>query len=521
MEKIDLVVTYLNEKDEKWQKNFLYYKNKEIKLKIADAENKQAFGKERIRDWQAMKYWFRGVEKNCPWINKIFFIVQNKRHIPEWLNINHPKLKIIYHKDYIPRELLPTFNTMVIQAFIPLIKGLSDFYIISDDDCFFLNEIFPDMFVQRNRPVLIAKPFWGEGMYYPDMGPWGHNLDNNYNIEKKYNGVPYKYGISHLPNAYSLPIVKQILQDNYDIIYNSLKVSKFRNPKNISPNELYSNITKRLNKAIINKDMYKDSAYVTLKRNLDYKKYQKKNLVCFNDTEDLEHEDFPETKMQLLNFMEERLPNMSNFEKCDFDVTLIVPCHNLEKWIKPCLTSIKNQDNTQKIKRQVIFICDNCTDNTKNIIKQNMRRCHTWSWRVIDAHEGSPGGARNKGLEMASSKYIWFIDGDDYITCNNAIDELYRLMNKDDMDIIEFKIKSNANPEGAFGGGTVWRCMLSSRIIGETRFNDRQNGEDNDFIWDIYHKPNAKYGKIALAPYFYNYPREGSQMWKKEKGLIT
>ena len=93
-------------------------------------------------------------------------------------------------------------------------------------------------------------------------------------------------------------------------------------------------------------------------------------------------------------------------------------------------------------------------------------------------------------------------------------------MKKDDKDIIEFKIKSKANPDGAFGGGTVWRCVLSSRIIGDMRFNNRQTGEDNDFIWDIYHKPNANYGKIAMAPYFYNFPREGSQMWKKQRGLV-
>jgi glycosyltransferase involved in cell wall biosynthesis len=197
------------------------------------------------------------------------------------------------------------------------------------------------------------------------------------------------------------------------------------------------------------------------------------------------------------------------------NITLIIPCHNLEKWITPCLNSLKKQENKQKLKRRVIFICDNCTDKTHSIIEDKMKYCYSWKWEIIDAAAGSPGAARNIGLDKTNSEYVWFVDGDDWLTCNNAIDELYRLMKKDDMDIIEFKIKSKANPDGAFGGGTVWRCVLSSRIIGNMRFNDRQIGEDNDFIWDIYHKPGAKYGKIALAPYFYNFPRIGSQMWKK------
>ena len=201
------------------------------------------------------------------------------------------------------------------------------------------------------------------------------------------------------------------------------------------------------------------------------------------------------------------------------DITLIIPCHNLEEYIQPCLNSICNQENNQHIRREVIFICDNCTDNTYNIIKRKMKKS-SWKFRIIKTQAGSPGEARNIGLDNADSQYIWFIDGDDWLTENNAIDELYRLMLQDDMDIIEFKIKSNANPEGDFGGGTVWRCMLSNRIIGETRFNDRQTGEDNDFIWEIYHKPGVKYGKIAFAPYFYNFPREGSQSWLKAQGLL-
>jgi hypothetical protein len=53
--------------------------------------------------------------------------------------------------------------------------------------------------------------------------------------------------------------------------------------------------------------------------------------------------------------------------------------------------------------------------------------------------------------------------------------------------------------------------MLSKRIIGDLKFNDRQNGEDNDFSDEVWNNPNAKYQTIDFAPYFYNYPRKGSQ----------
>lgn len=190
------------------------------------------------------------------------------------------------------------------------------------------------------------------------------------------------------------------------------------------------------------------------------------------------------------------------------DLSIIIPCYNLEKWIKPCIDSLNNQENKLNIKREIIFILDNCTDNTEEIILNNIKN---WDYKIIKATEGSPGGARNVGLDNSKAKYIWFIDGDDWLTCNNAIDTVFESITKDDMDIVEFKIKSKANPDGVFGGGTVWRAMLSRRIIGDKKFNNRQNGEDNDFSWDIWNDPKARYKKIDFAPYFYNYPRKDSQ----------
>jgi len=191
-------------------------------------------------------------------------------------------------------------------------------------------------------------------------------------------------------------------------------------------------------------------------------------------------------------------------------LSIIIPCHNLEKFITPCLNSLLEQENKANLEREIIFICDNCIDKTHKIIEKKMKKSQ-YEYHIIDTSVGSPGYARNIGLDHATGKYIWFIDGDDWLTTPVALDVVTECMIKDDMDIVEFKIKSNAHPEGKFGGGTVWRAMLSKRIIGDTRFNDRQNGEDNDFCDIVWNNPNAKYGRISLAPYFYNFPREGSQ----------
>ena len=210
----------------------------------------------------------------------------------------------------------------------------------------------------------------------------------------------------------------------------------------------------------------------------------------------------------------------------EYMLNLIIPCHNLEKWITPCLKSICMQKNNLKVKRKAIFVCDNCTDNTQSIIENIMGKSE-WEYEIYETHAGCAGGARNVGLDHCNSKYIWFIDGDDWLVGEDAIDTVLDCMLRDDMDIVQFKIRSNANPLGTFGGGTVWTAMFSSRLIGSYRFNNRQNGEDNDFCEEMWNHRNPKFGKIALAPYFYNYPRENSlsdiayHCYQKQKQVIA
>lgn len=88
----------------------------------------------RFRDWGILKYWFRAAEAYAPWVNRIFFITSGQ--IPAWLNISHPKLRIICHEDYIPKEYLPTFSSHTIELNLHRIADLSEHFVYFNDDTF-------------------------------------------------------------------------------------------------------------------------------------------------------------------------------------------------------------------------------------------------------------------------------------------------------------------------------------------------------------------------------------------------
>ena len=144
-EKIDFVMLWVNEKDPEWQKEKNKYEQKELN----EHENVDN-SKIRYRDRENLKYWFRGVEKFAPWANKIHFITCG--HIPEWLNINNPKLHIVKHSEYMPARALPTFNSNAIELLIHKIQGLEENFVLFNDDMFLTQKVKETDFFIKGKP---------------------------------------------------------------------------------------------------------------------------------------------------------------------------------------------------------------------------------------------------------------------------------------------------------------------------------------------------------------------------------
>lgn len=139
-EEIDFVVTWVDGSDKAWRREKAGYLHSE--------ENDDS--EERYRNWELLKFWFRGVEKYAPWVRKIHFITWG--HLPAWLNTEHPKLHIVRHEDYIPKEFLPVFNSNVIEIHMHRIEGLSEKFVYFNDDMFPIRTLQPEDFFRQGKP---------------------------------------------------------------------------------------------------------------------------------------------------------------------------------------------------------------------------------------------------------------------------------------------------------------------------------------------------------------------------------
>ena len=91
-------------------------------------------------------------------------------------------------------------------------------------------------------------------------------------------------------------------------------------------------------------------------------------------------------------------------------VSIIVPVYNVEKYIRRCIDSLKNQ-TLEDI--EIILVDDSSTDSSLEICKKAAEEDSRI--KVIHKVNEGAGLARNAALEIAEGEYIGFADSDDYI----------------------------------------------------------------------------------------------------------
>ncbi len=88
-------------------------------------------------------------------------------------------------------------------------------------------------------------------------------------------------------------------------------------------------------------------------------------------------------------------------------VSVIIPIYNASSLLERCLNSVFQQIGGFEL--EVICIDDGSTDNSVTIIEQYAKPVIL----LKQANQG-PAAARNKGIEIATGKYLAFLDADDY-----------------------------------------------------------------------------------------------------------
>lgn len=140
---IDIVIPWVDSSDNKWiEKRNLYLQEADLQMNDTSEE--------RFRDYGTLKFVLRSIEKYASWVHHVYLITDEQ--IPEWLNSKASKITVVDHKEIIPAEKLPIFNSNVIEQNIINIPGLADKFIVFNDDTLINKYVGPADFFKNNVP---------------------------------------------------------------------------------------------------------------------------------------------------------------------------------------------------------------------------------------------------------------------------------------------------------------------------------------------------------------------------------
>lgn len=224
-------------------------------------------------------------------------------------------------------------------------------------------------------------------------------------------------------------------------------------------------------------------------------------------------------------------------------VSVIVPAYNIAPFIERCIKSILSQTYKDL---QLIVVDDGSTDGTGeicDIISQTDSRM-----LVLHKKNGGVSSARNAALQLATGKYISFIDGDDWIEptlyedavnalkehnaqCfmfEYAIDYANGEAHKHQVDLSKYGVingeqafQYSIGPENRFLWPKVYEKALAEGLL----FNEQIIlGEDTLYICDVIRRATKVVYSCNI--YYHYFQRDGSAIQssfnkKKLSGIVA
>lgn len=220
---------------------------------------------------------------------------------------------------------------------------------------------------------------------------------------------------------------------------------------------------------------------------------------------------------------------MTKYDKSSNEgVTVVVACYNVESYLARCFDSILNQTYPDL---EVIAIDDCSTDNTKEIIKEYEKR-HKNFKAIYNEHNRGQGYSRNEGIAATKTKYIAFVDSDDWIG-DNFIQELYKTLTSSNADLAicdifvkhdhpaaDHRVTMYEPKPNRFGfincGLAASSCnkLYKTELFDSFQYPENVANDDIQVILAIMYKYNAAY---TDKTYYNYYQRPGST----QNGQVT
>ena len=368
------------------------------------------------------------------------------------------------------------------------------------------------------------------GIYYQDVPHWTEVYTKAKRIH--YLPVPFYFYTVYREDAASMDQGKKVfdLFVSYSETQKILKKTNyFEKLKNVHYNRMGRIFISRLQ--TIDDDIREEfvNGIKNFDFDIDYEEFDKEN---FSQLE--------KDNIKLIKYIKEHnydeicnhLIQIGVWNKYAYDVSIIMPVYNVEKYLERCMNSVTRQSFPQN-RYEIICVNDGSTDNSLKIL-QDFAKVHK-NIKIITTKNGGPAAARNKGIKQALGKYILFVDSDDFVALN-SLEVLYNYAETHNSDVVVFDfyrdIPGTQNPkirhqqqiasfykDRQFNAETAedfvyrfipmapWNKLYLTDLIRDIKFPTDTRFDDIPFWIDVYTSAK-RINYLPFVLYYYDISRE-------------
>ncbi len=308
---VDLVYLWVDGNDPAWQAKRNAVIGKTVEKSSVNCEGRYA-------NHDELMYSLRSAEMYAPWIRRIFIVTDNQ--IPNWLDTSNPKIRIVDHKEIMPEECLPCFNSALIEHFLWRIPDLSERFLYANDDMYFNRSVTPDMFFahdglpiirQNRRPFRKFTWFLKEKILGRPLSNYNLTIRRTAELVKAKTGKFYGGKAHHNIDAYlksDCQHVETMFRDEIEPTF----VNHVRRNNDVQ-RSIYHYVALAEKRGHLRYVSQRESLRVHIQNEKHYLKLERYNpiLFCINDSEYASEKD----RERAADFLQKRFPDKSQFEK--------------------------------------------------------------------------------------------------------------------------------------------------------------------------------------------------------------
>ncbi len=191
-------------------------------------------GPSRYTSHDELKYALRSLEMYAGFVRRVHLVTDAQ--LPDWLDPDAEGLTVVDHRDILPADALPVFNSHAIESRLHHIPGLSEHYLYFNDDVFI------------NRPVDAEHFFHGNGIARIPLSPLKigvgapHPLEpapnsagkNAREVIRRFHGRYIAHKALHTPHPQLLSVMREMERLGIDELGRT-SYSRFRSTSDVAP----------------------------------------------------------------------------------------------------------------------------------------------------------------------------------------------------------------------------------------------------------------------------------------------